>query len=154
MQSAYRTGHSTEIALLRVHHDLTLALDRNCCAVLLMLDLSAAFDTIDHSILLRRLEHSYGISDSVLLWLRSYMEGRTRRVAIGSVHSNSIQLNFGVPQVSVLGPRLYCMFSKPIGEICKRHNMLYHCYADDSQVYLVIELIVGLIYPCDLRLVL
>ena len=145
---------STETALLRVNHDLTLALDRNCCAVLLMLDLSAVFDMIDHSILLRRLEHSSGISDSVILWFRSYLEGRTQRVAVGSVHSNSIQLNFGVPQGSVLGPRLYCMFSKPIGEICKRHNMLYHCYADDSQVYLVIELIVGLIYPCDLRLVL
>ena len=139
VQSAYRTGHSTETALLRVHQDLTLALDRNCCAVLLMLDLSAALDTIDNSILLRRLEHSYGISDSALLWFRSYLEGRTQRVAVGSVHSNSIQLNFGVPQGSVLGPRLYCMFSKPIGEICKRHNMLYHCYADESQVYLVIE---------------
>ena len=136
VQSAYRTGHSTATALIRFHHDLTLTLDRNCCAVLLMLDLSAAFDTIDHSILLRRLEHSYGISDSALLWFRSYLEGRTLR---DSVHSNYIQLNFGVSQGSVLGPRLYCMFSKPIGEICKRHSMLYHCYADDSLVYLVIE---------------
>lgn len=118
VQSAYQTSHSTETALLRVHHDLTLALDRNCCAVLLMLDLSAVFDTIDHSILLRRLEHSYGVSDSALLWFRSYLEGRTQRVAVGSVHSNSIQLNFGIPQGSVLGPRLYCMFSKPIGKIC------------------------------------
>ena len=73
------------------------------------------------------------------MWFRSYLEGRTQRVAVGSVHSNSIQLNFGAPQRSVLGTKLYCMFSKPIGEICKRHNMLYHCYADDSQVYLVIE---------------
>ena len=139
MQSAYRKCHSTETAPLRVHHDLTLALDKNCCAVLLMLDLSAAFDTIDHSILLQQLEYTYGISGPALLWFKSYLEGRTQKVAVGSVHSDSIKLNFGVPQGSVLGPRLYCMFSKPIGEICKRHNMLYHCYADDSQIYLVIE---------------
>ena len=92
---------------------LMLALDRNCCAVLLMLDLSAAFDTIDNSILLRRLEHSYGISDSALLLFRSYLEGRTQRVAVGSVHSNSIQLNFGVPQGSVLGPRIIVCFLSP-----------------------------------------
>ena len=73
------------------------------------------------------------------MWFRSYLEGRTQRVAVGSVHSNSIQLNFGAPQGSVLRTKLYCMFSKPIGEICKRHNTLYHCYADDSEVYLVIE---------------
>lgn len=139
LQSAYRIGHSTETALLRVHHDLTVALDRNCCAVLLMLDLSAAFDTIDHSILLQRLEFSFGICNSALSWFRSYLEGRSQKVAVGTTHSNSIKLNFGVPQGSVLGPRLYCMFSKPIGEICKRHHMRYHCYADDSQIYLVIE---------------
>ena len=91
----------------------TLIFDRNCCVVLLMLDLSTAFDTIDHPILLRRLEHSYGISDSALLLFRSYLEGRTQRVAVGSVHSNSIQLNFGVPQGSVLGPRIIVCFLSP-----------------------------------------
>ncbi len=139
VQSAYRNGHSTETALLRVHHDLTVALDKNCCAVLLMLDLSAAFDTIDHPILLKRLEHSFGIKDSALSWFSSYLKDRTQCVAIDSDQSESITLNFGVPQGSVLGPRLYCMFSKPIGEICKRHNMIYHFYADDSQIYLVVE---------------
>jgi len=142
VQSAYRSCHSTATALLRVHHDITVALDNNCCAVLLMLDLSAAFDTIDHDILIQRLEYSFWIIESALMWFNSYLTGRTQRVAVGSTISNTLHLKFGVPQGSVLGPRLYCMFAKPIGEICKRHNMLYHCYADDTQVYLVIE-------PCD-----
>jgi len=138
-QSAYRAGHSTETALLRVHHDIACALDNNCCAVLLMLDLSAAFDTIDHTILLNRLEFSFGITDDALLWLKSYLTERTQCVSIGSVQSNDIELCFGVPQGSVLGPKLFCMFSKPVSEICRRHGMSYHSYADDTQVYQVIK---------------
>ena len=104
-----------------------------------MLDLSAAFDVIDHSILQERLEYSFGITGSALDWLISYLTNRTQRIVIGSVRSDEISLEFGVPQGSVLGRKLYCIFSKPIGEICKRHNMIYHCYADDTQVYLVIK---------------
>ena len=81
LQSAYRTGHSTETALLRVHHDITSALDNNSCAVLVMLDLSAAFDVIDHKILFQRLEYSYGISGPALAWIISYLTN----IAIGSV---------------------------------------------------------------------
>ena len=138
-QSAYRSRHSTETALLRVHQDIATALDNNSCVVLIMLDLSAAFDVIDHPILLKRLEHSYGISGSALAWFRSYVSHRSQSVAVRSAVSDESPLHFGVPQGSVLGPRKYCMFSKPIGEICKRHNMLYHGYADDTQSYLVIN---------------
>jgi len=99
-----------------------------------MLDL---FDVIDHQILYRCMQYSYGITGDVLSWIVSYLSDRTQRIAIGSTQSNSLQLNYGVPQGSVLGPRKYCMFSKPIGEICSRHGMNYHCYADDTQVYLV-----------------
>ena len=66
MQSAYRMGHSTETALLRVHNDIASALDNKCRAVLVMLDLSAAFDVIDHGILYKRLEYSYGVIDTAL----------------------------------------------------------------------------------------
>jgi hypothetical protein len=125
-QSAYRAGHLTETALLRVHHDIVSALDENSCVALVMLDLSAAFDVIDHDILIGRMEHSYGISGSALAWFGSYLSGRTQQVAIGKTVSSIFQLRFGVPQGSVLGPRLYCMFSKPIAEICRRHNMCYH----------------------------
>ena len=139
LQSAYRARHSTETALLRVHQDIAAALDNNSCVALIMLDLSAAFDVIDHPILLKRLEHSYGIPGSALAWFRSYVSNRSQRVSVRSAVSNESPLQFGVPQRSVLGPRKYCMFSKPIGEICKRHNMLYHGYADDTQSYLVIN---------------
>jgi hypothetical protein len=69
VQSAYRAYHSTETALLRVHHDISIALDKNCCAALLMLDLSAAFDMIHHNILQKRLEYSFGISGAALSWI-------------------------------------------------------------------------------------
>jgi hypothetical protein len=138
-QSAYRPRHSTETALLRVYQDIAAALDSNSCVVLVMLDLSAAFDVIDHPILLKRLEHSYGISGSALAWLKSYVSNRSQRVAIRSDVSEDFSLPFGVPQGSVLGPKGYCMYSKPIGEICKKHNMLYHTYADDTQNYLLIR---------------
>ena len=77
MQSAYRTGHSTETALLRVHRDITYALDNNACVILLMLDLSAAFDVIDHDILFNRLQLSFGISGSALSWIHSYLTDRS-----------------------------------------------------------------------------
>ena len=139
VQSAYCAYHSTETALLRVHHDIAYALNSNCCAVLLMLDLSAAFDTIDHQILFNRLEYSTGVTKDALLWFKSYLMDRTQSVAIGSVQSDDIKLCFGVPQGSVLGPKLYCIFAKPVGEICRRHGMSYHSYADDTQVYQVIK---------------
>ncbi|CAC5359324.1 unnamed protein product [Mytilus coruscus] len=104
-----------------------------------MLDLSAAFDVIDHPILIKRMEYSCVISGTALSWLKSYLKTWTQRIAIGSVLSDDIRLLFGVPQGSVLGPKLYCIFSRPIGKICKRHNTSYHCYADDTQVYLVFK---------------
>ena len=139
LQSAYRTGHSTETALLRVHHDITSALDNNSCTVLVMLDLSAAFDVIDHKIIFQRLEYSYGISGPALAWIRSYLTIELGVLRLDLFFPNGMHLKYGVPQGSVSGPILYCLFSKPIGEICRQHDMDYHCYADDTQVYLVIE---------------
>ena len=76
LQSAYRSCHSTETALPRVHHDIATALDNNWRAVLVMLDLSAAFDVIDRHILFRRLENTYGIAGSALCWIKSYLKLR------------------------------------------------------------------------------
>ncbi|KAK3082746.1 hypothetical protein FSP39_004177 [Pinctada imbricata] len=137
LQSAYRKCHSTETALLRVHHDIATALDNNSCAVLMMLDLSAAFDLIDHDILFSRLKNTFGITESALDWISSYLNGRSQRIIINSSLSECQPLEIGVPQGSVLGPKIYCMISLPIAEICKNHGINYHIYADDAQVYLV-----------------
>ncbi|XP_060084373.1 E3 ubiquitin-protein ligase rnf213-alpha-like [Ylistrum balloti] len=104
-----------------------------------MLDLSAAFDVIDHGTLFKRLEYSYGVTGDALRWTQSYLNERRQCVAIGSTVSDSKTLDFGVRQGSVLVHRKYCLYSKPIGEICRRHNLQYHCYADDTQIYMVIR---------------
>ena len=80
LQSAYRAGHSTETALLKVQNDILLAMDRQHVTLLVLLDLSAAFDTVDHRVLLRRLEVTYGITGTALQWFRSYLTGRTQLV--------------------------------------------------------------------------
>ena len=100
LQSAYRTGHSTETALLKVHHDITEALDRKCTAALVLLDLSAAYDVIDHTILQTRLEHSFGVTKSALSWIKPYLSDRSQCVAIGMTTSEGKCLTFLVPQGS------------------------------------------------------
>ena len=77
MQSAYRPNHSTETALLRVHNDISLALDNNNDVILVLLDLSSACDMVNHQILLKRLQDRYGIYGAVLDWLKSYLSERT-----------------------------------------------------------------------------
>ena len=135
MQSAYRSGHSTETALLRIKNDIDAVLDRKSMVILVMLDLSSAFDTIEHEVLLTRLEHTFGITDKALAWLRSYLSERHQNVVVDSTMSADYVLQCGVPQGSVLGPVLYCMYTRPVCDTVARHSMQYHCYADDIQIY-------------------
>ena len=103
--------------------------------MLSLLDLSAAFDTIDHDILLDRLKLSFGIRGKVLEWFGSYIKGRTQSVVIDKYSSNPILLNFGVPQGSVLGPILFSLYSQPLSNIIRSHQLFFHQYADDTQLY-------------------
>ena len=139
LQSAYRDKHSTETALIKVQNGIISALDAGSSAILLMLDLSAAFDTIDHDILLSRLCNVYGITRNALDWFRSYLTGRIQRVVIEDSVSVDQELDFGVPQGSVLGLRIYCMYTKPVSDIIQRHGLSHHSYADDTQLYMTMD---------------
>lgn len=138
-QSAYRKNYSTETALLRVQTDILKALDSGFSVALIMLDLSAAFDTLDHNILLKRFEHSLGIAGNAIRWLGSYLSGRTQRVVIDSAASDDVLLQFGVPQGSVFGPKGYSMYTGPLGNIFRKYNMSHMLYADDSQSYTIVK---------------
>ena len=108
-QLIYRTHHSTESALLRVNNDILCALDLHEEVILVLLDLSAAFDTIDHSILFSRLEHRFGIRGIALDWIKSYFSDRSQRVIIGDQYSKPSTLIDGVPQGSCFGPILFTL---------------------------------------------
>ena len=116
-QSAYRKYHSTETAVLSVLEGLLTKSDEKFVSVLALLDLSAAFDTLDHAILLRRLESTFGISGLALSWFELYLSDRTQSVVVDGLMSTSVPLVFGVPQGSVLGPVLFTLYSQPLSDV-------------------------------------
>ena len=136
LQSAYKQFHSTETALIRVQNDILTNLDNKRGVILVLLDLSAAFDTIDHDTLLHQLQHRLGISGTALQWFQSYLSGRTQSVSVESVCSTPTPLRYGVPQGSVLGPLLYTIYTLPLGDILREAGIFYHLYADDTQLYM------------------
>ena len=135
LQSAYRQYHSTETALLKVHNDILRALDRGDCVFLVLLDLSAAFDTVDHSVLKDRMSQEFGVSDNALNWLLSYMGDRHQAVLVRGVESEDRILRCGVPQGSVLGPELFKDYIAPLADLIHSHGIEFHGYADDTQLY-------------------
>lgn len=134
-QSAYRPFHSTETALVKVCSDVLSSLDEGNVSILTLLDLSAAFDTIDHSILLSRLNTLYGISGSALDWFASYLLGRTQTVLVDGQTSHPASLSFGVPQGSVLGPIMFILYTKPVSSLTHTHAISSQSFADDTQLY-------------------
>jgi exonuclease III len=133
-QSAYRKDHSTETALVRVQNDILRSMDKGEAVLLVLLDLSAAFDTIDHKRLLFILEHEVGLVGSALAWVKSYLEGRGQIVHVNGTSSSKQQLLYGVPQGSVLGPLLYTVYTIPLGHLLRELKVHYHFYADDTQL--------------------
>jgi hypothetical protein len=139
MQSAYRKYHSTETALQAVLNDIYRNIDCGKLTLLVSLDISAAFDTIEHSILLRRLQNTFGISGLILKWIESYLTNRKQFVKIGDVSSSDVDCEYGVPQGSCLGPVLFVLYCSPIAEVIGQHGLKHHQYADDTQLYISFE---------------
>lgn len=135
LQSGYRKNHSCETAVTRIHNDLLMMIDKRENVILLLLDLSAAFDTINHGMLLRKLRDSFGLQGMSLKWLKSYLSGRTFSVRVNSATSSSCILEIGVPQGSILGPLLFILYTKDLEKIVSKYGFSIHLYADDTQVY-------------------
>lgn len=135
-QSGFRKMHSTETALLKVSSDIMMAADSGHYTVLVLLDLTSAFDTVDHEILIDRLKTVFGFSGSVLQWFSSYITDRTFNVVVNNIMSEMSGLSCGVAQGSVLGPFLFLLYLLPLGQIIQRFSEVsYHLYADDVQLY-------------------
>ena len=135
-QSGYRPNHSCETLMISLMDDVLKRMGNGDVVILLLLDLSAAFDTIDHNILIQRLLSDFGITDTALQWLKSYLEGRSFSVNINQAISDALCLLFGVPQGSLLGPILFILYIKPLRDIALKYGLEIHLYADDAQLYI------------------
>ena len=121
--------------MLKAISDLLRVTDDGRVFVLALLDLSAAFDTLDHDILIHRLDHLFGIKGKVIDWLKSYLGNKCQKVVMNTNESGALSIKHGVPKGSVLGSILFSLYSQPLTEIINRHSFKYHAYADDTQIY-------------------
>ena len=134
-QSGYKKCHSTETLLIRVVNDLLIASSESKATIVMMLDLSAAFDTVDHGKLLTILKNELGIIGTAWKWFHSFLTGRCQKVRVDGVEFYEVIIKFGVPQGSVLGPVLFNIYIRSLYTTTKSLSFAIQGYADDHQVY-------------------
>ena len=135
-QSGYRKFHSCETSNIHMYDTILKDMDNGNVVALLLLDMSSAFDTVDHVILLDLLSNCYGITGDVHRWFKSYLQNRSYCVNVRNAFSDYICALFGVPQGSILGPILFILYTKHLEHIAQNHNLNIKLYADDSQLYI------------------
>ena len=140
-QSVYHQHFSTKRSMLKVCADILKAMDKQEITCLILLDLLAAFDTIDHEILLRRLEKRFGIKGTVNKWIEPYVTCQYQHVIIGDVNtdgatSDPTRVTQGIPQGTVLGPVLFIIYTSPLGDLCRFHGQNYQLFTDDQRIYM------------------
>ena len=139
-QSAYRRHHSTETALLKVTNDILAALDQGKSTLLVVLDISAAFDTVNRQMLLQRYRTDFGISGAALEWIASYLTDRKQMIKVGSSCTIPTLVDSGFPQGSVLGGFKFNAYTSPLDPLVRQHCVQDQCYADDSNLYVSFNL--------------
>ena len=126
--------HSTEAALRKVKDNLLMNMDKAHVSLLVLLDLSAAFDTVDHSVVLQGLGLMFSVRGKALSWFQSYLKGRSQQISINGILSEKFQLEYGVPQGSCLGPLLFTIYTSELLEIFTFHLPSVHAYADGTDI--------------------
>ena len=135
-QYGYRQRHSTETACLELVDKLMKNLDEGQTPICFFLDLSKAFDTLDHNILLNKLQH-YGFRGTELKWFQSYLSNRMQYVDIDGIKSNIKSIKTGVPQGSILGPLLFIIYMNDINQVSSKFDAIL--YADDTSLSAVLK---------------
>ena len=133
-QSAYRWNHSTETVLLKICNDALVAVDSGMVSLIVLLDMSAAFDTVSHQKLLDILNNQVGLTGAALNWHKTCLTGHTYRVVANEAELDIVDLDCGLPQGSSLGPLKWIIYAAELQDIVSHHGILFHGFPDNSQL--------------------